>query len=312
MYLSDPANRFWYEWLNDSKTLYVQLNAILDKDDEPMERFYERVFREVDSLPVERLVIDLRWNGGGNNFNNPPLVRGLVQREEIDQNGTLFVITSRHTFSAAGHLVTYLERNTEATFVGEPTGASPNHYGDADLVELPNSGQQARASAVYWQNSLPSRWETRDWTPPDISVPLSVEDYLAGRDPALEAILAYAAEPPITEQIVAAFESGGPEEAKATFRRYMDDPTHGFVNAEGPMNTLGYELLGEDRVDEAIVVFELNAETYPESANVFDSLGDGYRARGDTEAAIAAYRQALTVDPNFGPSRENLAELLGR
>lgn len=174
MYLSDPGNLFWYRWLDDSRTLYVQLNAIQNKADERMEGFFERVFREADSRTLDRLVIDLRFNGGGNNFNNYPLIRGIVKRDHIDQSGKLFVITSRHTFSAAGHLVTYLERQTEALFVGEPTGASPNHYGDAGRVELPNSGLRARASAVYWQNSLPARFETRDWTPPDIAAELTI------------------------------------------------------------------------------------------------------------------------------------------
>lgn len=312
MYLSDPGNRFWYEWLDDSRTLYVQLNAILNKDDESMEQFFDRVFEQADTRPIDRLVIDLRFNGGGNNFNNFPVIRGIVRRHQIDEPGKLFVITSRHTFSAAGHLVTYLERQTDVIFVGEPTAASPNHYGDAGRIELPNSGLRAGASAVYWQNSLPSRFDSRDWTPPEISAPLSIDDYLTGRDPAMEAILAYAVAAPIRDQILSALESGGPDEAKATFQRYVSDPTHEFVNVEGTMNTLGYELLGENQVDAAVAVFELNAETYPGSANVFDSLGDGYEAAGDTEAAIASYRKALEVDPDFGPSRDNLRRLLGQ
>ncbi len=312
MYLSDPGNLFWYKWLDESPTLYVQLNAIRNKADERMQDFFERALREADSRPIDRLVIDLRFNGGGNNFNNYPVIRGIVKRDQIDQNGRLFVITSRHTFSAAGHLVTYLERQTDALFVGEPTGASPNHYGDAGLVELPNSGLQARASAVYWQNSLPSRFETRDWTPPDISAELTIDDYLNGRDPALEAILAYQPQPPMSDQLLAAFANGGVEAAKRVFTAYLANPIHKYVSVEGPMNALGYELLGQGRVDEAVAVFELNVEAYPRSANVYDSLGDGFRARGDREAAIAAYQKALEVDPNFAPSLENLAELLGR
>jgi hypothetical protein len=312
MYLSDPGNHFWHRWLDDSRTLYVQLNAVRNKSDMRMEDFFERIFREADSRPIDRLVLDLRFNGGGNNFNNYPVIRGIVRREQIDQNGKLFVITSRHTFSAAGHLVTYLERQTDALFVGEPTGASPNHYGDAELVELPNSGLQIRASAIYWQNSLPSRFETRDWTPPDISARLTINDYLSGRDPALEAILAYQPEPPITEQLTSAFAQGGVEAVRRVFREYIANPIHRDVVVEGPMNQFGYELLAAGRLDEAVAVFELNVEAYPNSANVYDSLGDGHRARGDVTAAIAAYRKALEVDPNFGPSRANLAELLGQ
>ena len=92
--------------------------------------------------------------------------------------------------------------------------------------------------------------------------------------------------------------------------RLLDDRLE-FVNVEGPMNSLGYELLAASRLDAAVTVFELNAEAHPRSANVYDSLGDGYRAKGDRDAAIAAYRKALEVDPNFGPSRESLASLLG-
>jgi tetratricopeptide (TPR) repeat protein len=59
----------------------------------------------------------------------------------------------------------------------------------------------------------------------------------------------------------------------------------------------------------AIDVFTVNAEVFPGSANVWDSLGDGYRAAGDIDAAIASYRKALEVDPTFAASRQNLQQL---
>lgn len=88
-------------------------------------------------------------------------------------------------------------------------------------------------------------------------------------------------EPPITELLLAALADGGVEAAKRVFRAYMANPIHQHASVEGPMNALGYELLGQGRLDDAIAVFELNVEAYPQSANVYDSLGDGYRARGD-------------------------------
>ncbi len=75
------------------------------------------------------------------------------------------------------------------------------------------------------------------------------------------------------------------------------------------MNSLGYRLLQAGQVDRAIDVFLINTEQYPESANVWDSLGDGYRAKGDTAQAIASYQKALEIDPNFAASRQNIAEL---
>jgi tetratricopeptide (TPR) repeat protein len=104
--------------------------------------------------------------------------------------------------------------------------------------------------------------------------------------------------------------AGSDEEFAAELRSFRSDPAAYYFD-ESSLNSLGYRLLRENRVDRAIEVFLINTEHFPESANVFDSLGDGYRAKGDTAQAIASYRRALEIDPNFAASRENLAELTG-
>jgi hypothetical protein len=312
LYISQPDNRFWYQWLEESMTLYVQLNAVLNKEHETMAAFFDRVFAEVDSTEVERLVLDLRFNGGGNNFNNDPVIQGVVKRDAINQFGKFYVIISRHTFSAASHLVTYLERNTNALFVGEPTGGSPNHFGDARPVDLPNSGLRIGASSIYWQNSLPVPFESRDWTPPQLAAEPNIDDWLAGRDPALEAILTYPYKTDLVDLVLRTLDEEGAEAAEVAFKEYAGDPRHAYLNVEQAMNTLGYELIGEGRLGEAVTVFRLNTEAYPGSANVWDSLGDGYRARGETELAVGSYRKALEIDPEFSASLANLEELLGQ
>ncbi len=82
-----------------------------------------------------------------------------------------------------------LEKHTKTLFVGEPTGASPNMYGDAEKIVLPNSGLEVWASALHWVYSEPR--DNRPWIAPDIPAEHSSADYRARRDPALEAILAY-------------------------------------------------------------------------------------------------------------------------
>ena len=52
-----------------------------------------------------------------------------------------------------------------------------------------------------------------------------------------------------------------------------------------------------------------NAELFPDSSNVWDSLGDGLVALGDSEAAAASYRKALEIDPDAEGSRKKLEEL---
>jgi len=75
---------------------------------------------------------------------------------------------------------------------------------------------------------------------------------------------------------------------------------------EGSLNVFGYELLeGKDNAG-AIQIFKLNAETYPESANVWDSLAEAYMKFGDPQNAQFNYEKALTLDP----ANENAKEMV--
>jgi tetratricopeptide (TPR) repeat protein len=56
-------------------------------------------------------------------------------------------------------------------------------------------------------------------------------------------------------------------------------------------------LLGVKKVREAIEIFKLNAETYRQSANVYDSLGEAYMINGDKELAIRNYQRAVELNP---------------
>src|SRR6266436_662656 len=60
---------------------------------------------------------------------------------------------------------------------------------------------------------------------------------------------------------------------------------------EMELNRLGYRLLQTKKVAEAIEIFKLNVEVYPQSSNVYDSLGEGYKVHGDKELAIANYKK---------------------
>jgi hypothetical protein len=58
------------------------------------------------------------------------------------------------------------------------------------------------------------------------------------------------------------------------------NPVHSDFS-EPELNTLGYELLGAGRVAEAVEIFKLNVEMFPEAFNAYDSLGEAYAAAGD-------------------------------
>ena len=65
-------------------------------------------------------------------------------------------------------LIVELEQDTQAVFVGEPTGGSPNQYGDATKVELPNSGLNAFVATVAWKTA--GEFDDRVTRMPDIPV----------------------------------------------------------------------------------------------------------------------------------------------
>jgi uncharacterized membrane protein len=83
------------------------------------------------------------------------------------------------------------------------------------------------------------------------------------------------------------------------------------AESETAANTRGYQLLRSGDVQGAIAVFLQNAANHPDSANVYDSLGEAYVAAGDTTRAIESYRKALAINPRSRSARSALERLTG-
>ncbi len=83
----------------------------------------------------------------------------------------------------------------------------------------------------------------------------------------------------------------------------------GWLFREGDINRLGYILLQQGHLPEALRVLQLNAEINPQSCNAHDSLGDIYLKMGDEGMARSHYQRALNIKPNFKPTQEKLAKL---
>jgi tetratricopeptide (TPR) repeat protein len=78
---------------------------------------------------------------------------------------------------------------------------------------------------------------------------------------------------------------------------------------EGHLNALGYELLGNDQIEEAIVVFKYAVSEYPESANAYDSLAEAYMKNGDNELALENYQKSLELNPDNENAKRMLEQL---
>jgi hypothetical protein len=185
--LRNPDANYWFTKLREERTVYCQFNRVADGPREPLAEFSRRLLEHVADHDVDRLVIDVRANGGGNTYLEMPLLHGLIA-SKVNRRGRLFVIIGRATFSAAQNFATLVQRHTEAVFVGEPTGSSPTFVGESVEFRLPYSGLRANVSDLLWQSSWPMDY--RRWIAPTLYAPPTFEAFAANRDPALEAILA--------------------------------------------------------------------------------------------------------------------------
>ncbi len=301
-----PGQSYWYEYVPAQHAVYVQFNAVLNAGPEPLATFFRNVFDFVDRNDVQRLVIDLRNNSGGNNQLLRPLIVGLIQAKKIDQRGRLVAIIGPQTFSAAQNFVNRIENYTEVTFVGTPTGENVNFYGDVQPIELPNSKLRIGMSALRWQDM--DMRDKRTSTSPEIAVEPSFADYLAHADPALEEALTgrfMSLEDALGEALPRGYAG-----VVAAYRAWTGDTRHRYVtNAEARTNALGYKLLNEKRADDAIAVFRVNVDSHPNSANAFDSLGEAYDLAGRKAEAIAAYERSVQINPASPSGLAALARL---
>jgi len=95
--------------------------------------------------------------------------------------------------------------------------------------------------------------------------------------------------------------------AKLTDLERSRDPQVYFDERE--INALGYRLLGQDRVDQAVFIFELNTRRYPNSWNAHDSLGEAYMKAGRLKDAVRSYQRSLRLNPENGNAKKMLEEL---
>ena len=187
-YLRRRELPYWFEYLAAEDLIYFQFNSVRDHPAEPFGQFCDRLFGCIASRRPARLVIDMRFNGGGNTFLGQPLLHHVIGCPAINRRGALFVIIGRMTFSAAQNIATMLEQHTNATFVGEPTGSRPNFIGESVPFELPVSKVVVNVSDLYWQTGYPM--DHRPWIAPQLYAPPTFESFSRNHDPALAAVLA--------------------------------------------------------------------------------------------------------------------------
>ncbi|HYG81684.1 MAG TPA: tetratricopeptide repeat protein, partial [Pyrinomonadaceae bacterium] len=303
LWLKDATDKFWFEHLKDRRALYVQINQVLDKETESFAAFSQRLLAFAEANGVEKLILDLRLNRGGNGELLRPLEIGLI-KSKLDQRGRLFVLMGRGTWSAAQFLLNYLEEYTNAVFVGEPSASKGNHYSDSRRITLPNSQVTVRVSVYYWQDWSP--WDTRRWTAPDVTAEMSSADYKTNADPALKAALDYAPRKPLAEVLDEALTAGGVELAAKKFREFKADPLNRYAATEDPLLVAGQRLLNERKPEQALVLFRLSVDENPHSFLSYFAVGEAHLRGGNKAEAVKFFERALELNPKSYDAAESL------
>lgn len=290
--------------LPDRDAYYAQINYMLDAPDESLEQFFRRILGDVDRQHPRRLILDFRYNSGGDGSKIPAIIHQFIARGENRPWRELYVLTGRKTFSAAVNMAQAFFDHVPVTFVGEPAGAAFGHAGNADQIVFPATGLQLTVSTA-WHGSSADRGQA--YTPLDVPALFSSADYIAGRDPAVDAIL----RGDEMRGLALIAESDGAAALRAAFndRRARFGNLGWWVPADMyVMNATGYRLRAANRMADALEVFRINTEIYPDSWYTWDSLGEAQLAANQRDAGLASYRRSLELNPGNAPARHILDE----
>ena len=283
--------------LPEQNAFYIQSNFVGDD----FAQQFRSVLQEVDKVRPSRLIVDLRYNFGGDGSQVPAMAREFIKREDSPPWRELYILTGRRTLSAGIMAAVAVMDNTENTVVGEPMSAPVNSYGDATSINFPRTGLHMYLSTATHQ--LGDSNDFSEFAPVDVPAPFTFADYAAEQDPAIDPILR--GEEMRSLPLIAVVDGGSAarrvyEQRMVRFRDYSwwSPP------AEIALRRAGQKLLELKRFQDAIETDKLNAEIHPEIWNVWYNLGKAEMAAGLTRDALESYRRVLQIDPNNDNAEE--------
>ena len=181
-------HHYAYDILPDHNAIAIRYDNCANDRRRPFKEFVNDVRSALNESQARRVIIDLRTNGGGDSAVIAPLVSLLRSRPELKRRGSVIVLIGHHTYSSAQLNAIELQRACGAMLIGQPTGQRPNAFGEIRFLTLPYTDIMIQYSTKRFQTA--PRGTDPESTFPDIEIAPSSADYLAGRDPVLEAALA--------------------------------------------------------------------------------------------------------------------------
>ena len=160
-----------------NKTILISYNTCSEDPEYPIKEFTEEIKRTIKEVKPEKIIVDLRYNGGGNSALFDPIIKVLKK-----QKCTKYCLIGGNTFSSAILNAVSLKDDAGFTRVGSPTGGSINHFGELKSFTLPDTGWEVYYSTKFFKMSRKYDGPIR----PDVTINHSIEDYVSGRDAEME------------------------------------------------------------------------------------------------------------------------------
>jgi hypothetical protein len=195
IYLRHPERPYWFEFLPDAGALYFQYNRAASDEQHPVAQFDEALMKAIRDHPQAALIVDLRFNTGGDGTIAEQMMTDLQKACKFRK---VYVITGRATFSAGLFHAVQWKHWGNAIFVGEEPGDGLEFFSEGGNVLLPNSKLTVHfANARHCYSALSQTPPAECFIelrvePLTIALPASnsFEQYRLGRDAALETIVA--------------------------------------------------------------------------------------------------------------------------
>ena len=169
----------------DKNCFYIQYNSCQEDPDLSMEKFVSSVIKDIKENNYNKIIIDLRYNSGGNSRIFEPMISELSELQK-DSHFKIYTIIGKDTFSSAIINAIQIKKQLDAILVGTPTGGNVNGYGELKKFTLKNTPIFVWYSTKYFE--LIKGYE-KDSLYPDIYVEQNFQNYLNGIDSEVDMIL---------------------------------------------------------------------------------------------------------------------------